>query len=94
MQDVLTYEAWLFPSPCGVWVVSNFQLVLDPVSGVSVPLRGVGCFDMNLKPEELIEGFRPLTGCGLFPKVNSIIFGTIRGFRPLTGCGLFLRDEL
>ena len=33
-----------FPSPCGVWVVSSGCKLRHGLSGVSVPLRGVGCF--------------------------------------------------
>ena len=61
---------------------------------VSVPLRGVGCFDMNLKPEELIEGFRPLAGCGLFLQERAFVFGGVRCLGGVWGRVLFWRDEL
>ena len=34
-----------FPSPCGVWVVSIISAGLEGLQKVSVPLRGVGCFN-------------------------------------------------
>ena len=34
-----------FPSPCGVWVVSQALNCIDANGNVSVPLRGVGCFE-------------------------------------------------
>ena len=80
------------------------------LSGVSVPLRGVGCFVGSNKMLEVIEFpspcgvwvvspvririastmkcFRPLTGCGLFPKTTRARI-SLPGFRPLAGCGLF-----
>ena len=36
------------------------------LSGVSVPLRGVGCFIRVQAAPRAIRGFRPLAGCGLF----------------------------
>ena len=35
-----------FPSPCGVWVVSATGYQGAASATVSVPLRGVGCFDI------------------------------------------------
>ena len=35
-------------------------------------------------------GFRPLAGCGLFPKGSKEDQGVRWSFRPLAGCGLFL----
>ena len=34
----------VFPSPCGVWVVSLADSINYHIDSVSVPLRGVGCF--------------------------------------------------
>ena len=39
----------LFPSPCGVWVVSGTRQHLSRGRSVSVPLRGVGCFRVRRK---------------------------------------------
>ena len=37
-----------FPSPCGVWVVSiRGARKTGEIIRVSVPLRGVGCFDID-----------------------------------------------
>ena len=44
-EMVLTVHRWFaFPSPCGVWVVSTCRCATGRRLGVSVPLRGVGCF--------------------------------------------------
>ena len=37
-------------------------------------------------------GFRPLAGCGLFPKTTRARI-SLPGFRPLAGCGLFLQSS-
>ena len=37
-------EKLMFPSPCGVWVVSLADSINYYIDSVSVPLRGVGCF--------------------------------------------------
>ena len=58
---------------------------------VSVPLRGVGCFQQNRSDEKWANGFRPLAGCGLFPQNHGGITIMTR-FRPLAGCGLFQGD--
>ena len=58
----------MFPSPCGVWVVS-------PREGAAVvpllrfrPLTGCGLFrKAPVEVDRSKERFRPLTGCGLFP---------------------------
>ncbi len=55
-----------FPSPCGVWVVSIGGCMTKLSILVSVPLRGVGCFQQNRSDEKWANGFRPLAGCGLF----------------------------
>ena len=95
----------LFPSPCGVWVVSNDRCNKTVNKIVSVPLRGGGGV-MTV----YIAGFRPLAGCGLFLKTYMVaiqgqVSVPLRGvgcfqsitnmiialtsFRPLAGCGLF-----
>ena len=47
-----------FPSPCGVWVVSMWPTkLLGRCDLVSVPLRGVGCFEadrMEIQGEKLM----------------------------------------
>ena len=58
------------------------------LSGVSVPLRGVGCFIRVQAAPRAIRGFRPLAGCGLF-LLFSEAETPLGGFRPLAGCGLF-----
>ena len=77
-----------FPSPCGVWVVSRGslkparRLSFRPLAGcglfrndlvgarangtVSVPLRGVGCFDAYKSNEDRREVSVPLRGVGCF----------------------------
>ena len=55
-----------FPSPCGVWVVSIGGCMTKLSILVSVPLRGVGCFQQNRSDEKWANGFRPLAGCGSF----------------------------
>ena len=55
-----------FPSPCGVWVVSREVRRGDRRGKVSVPLRGVGCFQYAEGHTYEEPGFRPLAGCGLF----------------------------
>ncbi len=78
----------LFPSPCGVWVVSNDRCNKTVNKIVSVPLRGVGCFDSIAEMSNATCGFRPLAGCGLFP-ITTGASAALTGFRPLAGCGLF-----
>ena len=81
----------MFPSPCGVWVVSA-RLGAEPWGKpVSVPLRGVGCFQWGGAPYTAeTQCFRPLAGCGLFLLWAVVGLAGI-GFRPLAGCGLFPR---
>ena len=69
-ENILTYHE--FPSPCGVWVVSSGCKLRHGPSGVSVPLRGVGCFKIA---EEELEGWMvsvPLRGVGCFSVIVSI----------------------
>ena len=48
-EMVLTVHRWFaFPSPCGAWVVSTCRCATGRRLGVSVPLRGVGCFLLPL----------------------------------------------
>ena len=62
------YEVYgVFPSPCGVWVVSmQHHASQANTSQVSVPLRGVGCFTKATTTCRSEGCFRPLAGCGLF----------------------------
>ena len=64
----------------------------DRPEGVSVPLRGVGCF------EGYLRGFKDWwfpSPCGVW-----VVSWDLRGrrrnyacFRPLAGCGLFLKEQ-
>ena len=70
---------------CGLFLGGHAEV---PGQGVSVPLRGVGCF-LDVDWEELrSECFRPLAGCGLFHN-NVLTYEDVESFRPLAGCGLF-----
>ena len=66
LMPELVNSAAEFPSPCGVWVVSA-RTRQQTGPGVSVPLRGVGCFLFAAPLSAALTGFRPLAGCGLFP---------------------------
>ena len=60
---------WRFPSPCGVWVVSEFVKAHEWGEAVSVPLRGVGCFyTAELRGHGQKGGSVPLRGVGCFGK--------------------------
>ena len=61
-------SAGLFPSPCGVWVVSSKRMPKRmKATEVSVPLRGVGCFGMDFTGVEIDpEVSVPLRGVGCF----------------------------
>ena len=56
----------MFPSPCGVWVVSSYSDNRVRYIAVSVPLRGVGCFQWNgrMKTSRFVSV--PLRGVGCF----------------------------
>ena len=65
---IVAKTASWFPSPCGVWVVSRGRRLRSVRRGVSVPLRGVGCFE-NRKEEEIrVWVSVPLRGVGCFGK--------------------------
>ena len=56
----------LFPSPCGVWVVSKEEMDAMGLPCVSVPLRGVGCFPkLQSSGGDTIVSV-PLRGVGCF----------------------------
>ena len=61
-----TFWAIGFPSPCGVWVVSAVTCAQAMPFSVSVPLRGVGCFDAYKSNEDRREVSVPLRGVGCF----------------------------
>ena len=63
------------------------------LSGVSVPLRGVGCFQYGHNKDTDYKSFRPLAGCGLFRAIR-VQAAPRASFRPLAGCGLFLSDPV
>ncbi len=56
----------LFPSPCGVWVVSADDRHDKPDTAVSVPLRGVGCFQNRRSRTRTERVSVPLRGVGCF----------------------------
>ena len=78
----------LFPSPCGVWVVSNDRCNKTVNKIVSVPLRGVGCFSWRWSDDGIHCRFP--SPCGVWV-VSENLYGCNTGtsFRPLAGCGLF-----
>ena len=55
----------MFPSPCGVWVVSKPCLV-QPMGDCFRPLAGCGLFPLHVAERDMRHSFRPLAGCGLF----------------------------
>ncbi len=80
----------LFPSPCGVWVVSAISDARPASIQSFRPLAGCGLFRRGVFTRLGAERFRPLAGCGLFllPLLSPLI---TLSFRPLAGCGLFHR---
>ena len=82
----------MFPSPCGVWVVSPLRGGPLPPLGFR-PLAGCGLFRGRRHSNRGKACFRPLAGCGLFPP-NQAGVQDRGGFRPLAGCGLFPPDQL
>ena len=67
-----TFWAIGFPSPCGVWVVSAVTCAQAMPFSVSVPLRGVGCFDAYKSNEDRREVSVPLRGVGCFRSYNTV----------------------
>ena len=78
----------MFPSPCGVWVVSGkvkgrlTKGSFPSPCGVWVVSWRYYYYDTDHR------GFRPLAGCGLFHGANTGK-NIVNSFRPLAGCGLF-----
>ena len=60
------------------------------LSGVSVPLRGVGCFQYGYNKDTDYKSFRPLAGCGLFPSAQESM-DIKKVSVPLRGVGCFPR---
>ena len=58
---------FVFPSPCGVWVVSN-GYEMECVLFSFRPLAGCGLLPYADIEMILYARFRPLAGCGLFPQ--------------------------
>ena len=83
----------VFPSPCGVWVVSLADSINYHIDSVSVPLRGVGCFMKSQAKEPGFFSFRPLAGCGLFQPHRNWVQDAARVSVPLRGVGCFLEDH-
>ena len=65
----------MFPSPCGVWVVSRAGAAAHKVARFR-PLAGCGLF--LLMPSMLLirKSFRPLAGCGLFLGSSCHVFSS------------------
>ena len=83
-----------FPSPCGVWVVSSGCKLRHGPSGVSVPLRGVGCFQ-TLTDEQKAQAFP--SPCGVWvvsPAAPPDASANIRVSVPLRGVGCFRKEYL
>ena len=78
----------MFPSPCGVWVVSPKRKTHTSTAVFPSPC-GVWVVSAisDARPAS-IQSFRPLAGCGLF-HIIVIQAGRNGCFRPLAGCGLF-----
>ena len=77
-----------FPSPCGVWVVSKRDAGGCAGAAVSVPLRGVGCFDMQMRHWSEIAVSVPLRGVGCFGRSGcKLRHGRVSV--PLRGVGCF-----
>ena len=82
-------DEYMFPSPCGVWVVSAISDARPASIQSFRPLAGCGLFRRGVFTRLGAERFRPLAGCGLF--LLCIVDMKCHGcFRPLAGCGLFL----
>ena len=62
------------------------------LSGVSVPLRGVGCFQYGYNKDTDYKSFRPLAGCGLFPSAQESM-DIKKVSVPLRGVGCFFRHS-
>ena len=78
-----------FPSPCGVWVVSGSTMDINKFIDVSVPLRGVGCFEEEIGGWMRDEVSVPLRGVGCFRPTGQSSGNTTRVSVPLRGVGCF-----
>ena len=78
----------LFPSPCGVWVVSRVCYANHENTKASVPLRGVGCFHGHVVHHRPCEVSVPLRGVGCFSPITDAL-ALIRVSVPLRGVGCF-----
>ncbi len=76
-----------FPSPCGVWVVSDTSNAIVRKLLFPSPC-GVWVVSQRGRNGMRTGRFRPLAGCGLFLK-STVTLKATAGFRPLAGCGLF-----
>ena len=77
-----------FPSPCGVWVVSNYKAQFAAAKRFPSPC-GVWVVSVRaLPPPRAIRGFRPLAGCGLFRVVDGLPY-RVEVSVPLRGVGRF-----
>ena len=62
----MTQSRWSFRPLAGCGLFPRREPYRASQSVVSVPLRGVGCFNQYLENIAKLIGFRPLAGCGLF----------------------------
>ena len=76
-----------FPSPCGVWVVSSGCKLRHGPSGVSVPLRGVGCFMVECDDSLLDEFPSP---CGVWVVSDWILPGLRLSRKFPSPCGVWV----
>ena len=81
-------ELCLFPSPCGVWVVSKWTISITSSEGFR-PLTGCGLFLDNRRNTQAQGVSVPLRGVGCFYSRSAKDWRDYTGFRPLAGCGLF-----
>ena len=78
----------MFPSPCGVWVVSSTFEAWLFFDNRFRPLAGCGLFLLRVASLPSSPGFRPLAGCGLFPD-HHVRYTRIKVSVPLRGVGCF-----
>ena len=89
ISDCMMGVLSLFPSPCGVWVVSI--LLSATLSSSSFrPLAGCGLFPVRIQQGHRLQEFPSPCGVWVVSECAGK-HGHQKGFRPLAGCGLFLR---
>ena len=78
----------LFPSPCGVWVVSMTIYIAGGITGFPSPCGVWVVSTCSSRQCRTARCFRPLAGCGLFPSEREIIAAILVSV-PLRGVGCF-----